>query len=299
MKRKVFLRPALSIIFGFIGIFIARGGTPPDIFAIVGEYFLFVAFLSFATLGFILPDIIVLAGNAGITVLAKQIAEIIVESRPRTINVPRVSFRRSKNGPKYTNPIVVDTSVLVDGRIIPLINLGFLYGTILVIPSVVEELHKLSDSADENKRIRGRRGLDFLGQLKKTRNTKIEVLRSEPKAKEVDYKIVELAKKTHGKLMTLDFNLNKVAKIRGVDVLNINDLTNSLKLQVQPKDVLTIKISGLGKEKGQGVGYLDDGTMIVVDSAGNLVGKKASVEVERVFQSSAGKMIFAKLPKTS
>lgn len=293
--RKVFLRPALAIIFGFIGLLVARSGTPPEIFDIVGDYFLAVAFLAFATFGFILPDIVVLAGNAGITALAKQIAEYISRPSSRSINVPRLSFRRGKKTVKYVNPIIVDTSALIDGRIVELSKSGFVFGTYLIIPSVIGELHRLADSADDNKRVRGRRGLDSLVAIQKSKKIKVEVLGSEPGEKDVDYKLITLAKKQKGRIMTVDFNLNKVASVRGVGVLNLNELASSLKTQALPRDVLKIKVSSVGRGKGQGVGYLADGTMVVVEDAALLQGKSVDVIVERVLATAAGNMIFAKV----
>lgn len=293
MKPKSFLRLALFIVFGFIGAFVARSGTPPDIFAITGGYFLLAAVLAFATLGFILPDVLELAGRAGIAVLAKQIADHIPTSAG---SVRNFSFRgRKKKNSGYVNPLIVDTSALIDGRLAEVAQTGFLFGTFLVIPSVIGELHKLSDSADDLKRAKGRRGLDILDGLKKNKKIKVEILGSEPKDLEVDDKLVSLARKLKGRLLTVDYNLNKVSKVRGVDILNVNELANAVKTAVLPKDSLDITVSAKGREKGQGVGYLQDGTMVVIENGVDLVGKDVRVEVQRVLQTAAGKMIFAKM----
>jgi len=296
VKPKSFLRLALFIVFGFIGAYVARYGTPPEIFALTGGYFLLAAVLAFATLGFILPDVLELAGKAGIAVLARQIAEVIQRSAAPSLSVSRFPFRRRKNSDKdrYVNPLLVDTSSLIDGRILEVCQTGFLFGTLLVMPSVIDELHKLSDSADLLKRKKGRRGLDVLAKLKKERKVKLELLKSEPKEKEVDSKLVSLARKLKGKILTVDYNLNKVANIRGVSILNINELANALKAAVMPKDVLDIVVLEKGREKDQGVGYLADGTMVVVEKGAGLEGKSVQVEVQRVFQTVAGKMVFAK-----
>ncbi len=298
MRPKSFLRLALFIVFGFIGAYVARSGTPPDIFAITGGYFLLAAVLAFATLGFILPDVLELAGRAGIAALARQIAELIPASRSQ-ISVSRFAFRRKKSADKekYVNPLLVDTSSLIDGRILEVAQSGFLFGTLLVMPSVIDELHKLSDSRDELKRKKGRRGLDILSKLKKDRKVRLELLRVDPKEKDVDAKLVTLARKLKGRILTVDYNLNKVASIRGVSILNINELANALKAAVMPKDVLELVVMEKGREKGQGVGYLPDGTMVVVEKGADLQGKSVQVEVQRVFQTAAGKMIFAKLIK--
>ena len=294
MKFKIFLRPALSIVFGFLGAFIGRSGTPPDIFAITGDYFVFVAFVAFAVLGFILPDIVELAGKAGIAVLAKQISERIQSASSSRLSVPRISLRRRQKNIKWENPMILDTSALIDGRIADVARTGFLYGTFLVIPSVISELHRLADSADDGKRTRGRRGLDSLVELQKHKKLKVVVLNNEPKADKVDDKLLAQAKKVKGKLVTVDFNLNKVGKVKGVGILNINELVSAVKTPVLPSEQLSIKVSSLGKEQGQGVGYLDDGTMVVVEDGAKLKGRKVKVSVHRVLQTAAGQMIFGK-----
>lgn len=294
MKPKFFLRPSIAIVFGFVGAYVARGGTPPEIFAIVGEYFLIVAFLSFATLGFILPDVLELAGKAGINALAKQLAELIPDPR----RVSGLRFRRKVAKVKRDEfGIVLDTSALIDGRIFDVVKSGFMSGKFVVLPSVISELHKLSDSYDEIKRGRGRRGLDVLREIQKTKGVKVELVKKDEGAGGADEKLVEWAKKTKSKLMTVDFNLAKVAKVRGIAVLNINELANALKTSVLPNDSLDIMISAKGREKDQGVGYLGDGTMVVVENGVDFTGKNVSVKVKKVIQTNAGKMIFAK--KTS
>ena len=293
MRSKVFLRPSIAIVFLFIGAYIARGGTPPEIFAVTGSYFTIIAALAFGTLGFILPDILELAGKAGITVLAHELAERI-PSRSSALR-SRFSFAgRKPKGKKYENPVVLDTSVLIDGRVLELVKTGFINVTFLVIPSVISELQRFADSPDDLRRIKGRRGLDVLSEIKKSKNSKLEVLKSEPADKEVDDKLVVLSKKLGAKLMTVDFNLNKVADIRGVKILNINQLTNALKTVVLPGEQLEVVIAEKGKEKSQGVGYLADGTMVVVERGSELVGNKEKVVVRKVIQTNAGKMIFAR-----
>lgn len=292
-KYRVFFRPSIAIVFGFIGAYVARGGTPPEIFAVVGDYFLIVAFLAFATLGFILPDVIELAGKAGINALAKQISERFPD--PRRVSSLRFSRRKSTKTRQHELPgILLDTSVLIDGRIVDIVQSGFLWGKFTVLPSVVVELHKLSDSFDEIKRGRGRRGLDVLREIQKARKVKVEMVRKDEGEGGADEKLVEYAKKKKAKLMTLDFNLMKVAKVRGVETMNINELANALKTSVLPNDRLNVLVSAKGREKGQGVAYLGDGTMIVVEDGVNFTGKNVAVKVKKVIQTNAGKMIFAK-----
>ncbi|MEK7581349.1 MAG: PIN domain-containing protein [Patescibacteria group bacterium] len=292
MKFKVFLRPSIAIVFAFVGVYVARGATPPEIFAITGDYFLIVAFLAFATLGFILPDILELAGKAGIAALAHQLAELLPSPR----EVSRIAFRRRT--PKYNkveNLIVVDTSVFIDGRILDIAKSGFINGKLLVLPSVVSEMQRLADSWEEIKRAKGRRGLDVLSGLQKMRSLKVDILKLEPKDKEVDDKLLAAARKHKAKLMTTDFNLNKVGKIRGVAVLNINELASALKAPVLPNERVSILISAKGKEEKQGVGYLSDGTMVVVEDGGSHKGRNVDVKIHKVIQTNAGKMIFARI----
>ena len=167
----------------------------------------------------------------------------------------------------------------------------------MIIPSVIGELHKLADSADDNKRVRGRRGLDILADLRKIKKVKVIIFDSEPDNQEVDNKLVTLTKRTKGRLITVDFNLNKVAKAKGVETLNINELANLIKTPLLPEDKLKIKVSALGKEKGQGVGYLDDGTMVVIEGGARLKGKVVTVNVHKILQTEAGQMIFSKPQK--
>ncbi len=291
MRFKVFLRPSIAIVFGFIGAFIARSGTPPEIFAVVGDYFLVIAFLAFVTLGFILPDVIELAGKAGINALARQIAEMIPDPR----KVSGIRFRGRTHRAKRNEPgIVVDTSVLIDGRVLDLVKSGFIWTKLLVLPAVVTELHKLSDSYDEIKRGKGRRGLDILREIQKSKKVKVEIVKKDNGVGSVDEKLVTYSDKTKSKLLTVDFNLIKVAKVQGVGVLNINELANALKTSVLPNDELDILISAKGKEKEQGVGYLGDGTMVVVEGGASFTGKNVHVLVKKVIQTNAGKMIFAR-----
>jgi len=290
MRYKFLIRPSLTVIFGFLGAFVARGGTPPEIFAITGSYFLIIATLAFGIFGFILPDIVELAGKAGIAALARQIAKYL----PRPHSVRRFSFRRKKKNPVYQNPLIIDTSALIDGRLKDVVKTGFVYGTFLVIPSIITELHSLADSHDNLKRSKGRRGLEALEALQKEKLVKVELLSQEPQEKAVDIKLIKLAKNIKGKIVTVDYNLNKVAKVKGVFSLNINELANALKTAVLPNDRLKVHIKNIGKERNQGVGYLEDGTMVVVEDGAGQKGQTVEVTVHRVLQTAAGKMIFAK-----
>ena len=202
-------------------------------------------------------------------------------------------FGGEKQGKKSYK--ILDTSVIIDGRIADIAETGFLDG-ILVIPSfVLRELQLVADSADSLKRNRGRRGLDILQRLQKVATLQIQIVEDDfPAVREVDLKLIELAKVYEGKIITNDFNLNKVAQLQGVEVLNINELANSLKPIVLPGETMRVFILKEGKEYNQGVAYLDDGTMVVVDNARKMIGKTIDVSVTSVLQTTAGKMIFGK-----
>jgi uncharacterized protein YacL len=190
---------------------------------------------------------------------------------------------------------VLDTSVIIDGRIADICETGFMDGTLVIPQFVLKELQLVADSSDSMKRNRGRRGLDILQKIQKMSG--LDVLVSDmdfPDVREVDLKLIELARTLQGKIVTNDFSLNKVAQLRGVEVLNVNDLANSLKPVVLPGEIMKVFILKEGKEYNQGVAYLDDGTMVVVDNARKLIGKTIDVVVTSVLQTTAGKMIFGR-----
>lgn len=191
---------------------------------------------------------------------------------------------------------ILDTSVIIDGRIADVAETGFLGGTIVIPQFVLTELQQVADSPDSSKRQRGRRGLDMLQRLRSNSNLDVQIVETDfPQVKEVDLKLIELGKQLEAVIVTNDFNLNKVSQLRGVQVLNINELANSLKPVVLPGEAMRVFILKEGKEANQGVAYLDDGTMVVVDNARRLIGKTADVAVTSVLQTTAGKMIFGRL----
>jgi len=202
-------------------------------------------------------------------------------------------FGGEKQGKKSYK--ILDTSVIIDGRIADIAETGFLDGIIVTPQFVLRELQLVADSADSLKRNRGRRGLDILQRLQKVATLTIQIVEDDfPAVREVDLKLIELAKLYEGKIITNDFNLNKVAQLQGVQVLNINELANSLKPIVLPGETMRVFILKEGKEYNQGVAYLDDGTMVVVDNARKMIGKTIDVSVTSVLQTTAGKMIFGK-----
>jgi len=190
---------------------------------------------------------------------------------------------------------ILDTSVIIDGRIADIAETGFLDGIVVTPQFVLRELQLVADSADSLKRNRGRRGLDILQRLQKVPSLQIPIVEDDfPSVRKVDLKLIELAKLYEGKIITNDFNLNKVAQLQGVQVLNINELANALKPIVLPGESMRVFILKEGKEYNQGVAYLDDGTMVVVDNARKMIGKTIDVWVTSVLQTTAGKMIFGK-----
>jgi len=206
--------------------------------------------------------------------------------------IPYVEFSKQLKG---TKPLVLDTSVIIDGRIADVCETGFIDGTLVIPQFVLKELQLVADSADSLKRNRGRRGLDILQRIQKMAG--VEVMISDmdfPDIREVDLKLIELGRALQGKIVTNDFNLNKVAQLRGVEVLNVNELANSLKPVVLPGETMKVFILKEGKEYNQGVAYLDDGTMVVVDNARRMISKTIDIVVTSVLQTTAGKMIFGR-----
>jgi uncharacterized protein YacL len=211
------------------------------------------------------------------------------------------SGRKKKGGEEETESDslttwkILDTSVIIDGRIADICQTGFLEGTIIIPQFVLEELQHIADSSDVLKRNRGRRGLDILNRIQKELAIKVDIYEGDfEEIQEVDSKLVKLAKLTGGVVVTNDFNLNKVCELQGVSVLNINDLANAVKPVVLPGEELNIQVIKDGKEHNQGIAYLDDGTMIVVEEGRDYIGKRIDVLVTSVLQTSAGRMIFAK-----
>jgi uncharacterized protein YacL len=189
---------------------------------------------------------------------------------------------------------ILDTSVIIDGRVADVCETGFLHGDLIIPRFVLEELQMIADSSDSNKRARGRRGLDVLNRIKKQSYVHIIIDDTDyPSLKEVDQKLIQMAKEKGHAILTNDFNLNKVAEVHSLQVLNVNRLANALKPIVLPGETMKVQIIKEGKEASQGVAYLDDGTMVVVDNGRKYIGKTLEVSVTSVLQTTAGRMIFA------
>jgi uncharacterized protein YacL len=201
-------------------------------------------------------------------------------------------FREESTGRSYK---ILDTSVIIDGRISDICDTAFIDGDLVVPQFILKELQLVADSAESVKRQRGRRGLDVLDQLQKSSRASVVITEVDfPEIKDVDSKLIELAKHMDAKIITNDFNLNKIAQLQGVAVLNINELANALKPVVLPGETINVFILKEGKEKDQGVAYLDDGTMVVVDNSRKMIGQNVEITVTSVLQTTVGKMIFGR-----
>ena len=213
--------------------------------------------------------------------------------------IPYVEFQKNTKGNK---PFILDTSVIIDGRIADVVETSLIDNRLIVPTFVVTELQRVADSADRGRRTRGRRGLDILNRLQNMANIDLQLDETElqeMKGQPVDLKLVTLAKHMEGKLVTNDYNLNKVARVQGVPVINLNDLAGAMKPIFLPGEHLEVDVVKVGEESGQGIGYLDDGTMVVIEGGRNHISERASVTVTSVLQNSAGRMIFGRYEYTT
>jgi uncharacterized protein YacL len=248
----------------------------------------------------VLNDSILLAGRSaqflkiGLPLIGAYIGLITGVSKSDVLDLQALGFvGRDKEDVVLEK--ILDTSVLIDGRIADIAEAGFLDGVLLIPQFVLHELQSVADAADSAKRNRGRRGLDVVQRLQKMPQVSVHLVNQDfPSVREVDLKLIELAKARPSKIVTNDFNLNKLAQVQGVEVLNINELANALRPVVLPGEAMRVFIIKEGKEYNQGVAYLDDGTMVVVDNARRLISKNIDITVTSVLQTTAGKMIFGK-----
>jgi len=210
--------------------------------------------------------------------------------------VPYVEFTRTTRGAR---PLLLDTSVIIDGRVVDIAKTGIFEGDLVVTRFVLDEVQTIADSADKLRRNRGRHGLDVLNRLKASDQVEVQIFDGDvsevAQSDEVDAKLVALAKHLEAVIVTNDYNLNKVAQLRGVSVLNINDLANALKPIVQAGEEMSVEVIKPGEQPGQGIGYLDDGTMVVVEQGREHIGRRVSIAVTSILQTSAGRMIFGRV----
>ena len=295
MAFKVGIRIVLAIIFAALGNLVAHSNIPPNAPFILPWYTIIFATVIFGAIGAFLPDLVGGLAKIGIARLAEAITSKIADqlSRPKNPFSKKNGKKNGANG--IVNPLILDTSAIIDGRFAEICQTGFIFGTLIIAPSVLRELQHIADSQDDLKRKKGRRGLEILNQLKKNNLISLKVLKEEPRNRDVDGKLVILAKTLKGRVVTTDYNLNKVASVSGVKVLNVNELANVVKTPLVPGEELQVEVVQQGKEKNQGVGYLADGTMIVVEDGEKYLGKSVHVRVARIIQTVAGRMIFAKV----
>ncbi|MBC2582530.1 PIN/TRAM domain-containing protein [Clostridium sp. DJ247] len=286
IERSMQKLPATEILFGVIGVIVGL--------AIAALFVNIIA--SIPVIGAVLAVFIavVMAALGGNIAIRKREELMTLFSN---IGMKKsASGKDKKNKPDYKGyPKVLDTSVIIDGRILDICQTGFIEGTLVIPNFVLEELRHIADSSDGLKRNRGRRGLDILNKIQKELDVDVQIYEKDfPDIAEVDSKLLKLAQAINGKVITNDYNLNKVAEFQGVPVLNINELANAVKPVVLPGEEMRIQIVKDGKESGQGVAYLDDGTMIVVEGGRRSIGETKDVVVTSVLQTAAGRMIFAR-----
>jgi uncharacterized protein YacL len=229
--------------------------------------------------------------------IADEVSKTLLTRLPNMVSRPKK--KKIKKAAKIDDAIFLDTSAIIDGRIFDVIDIGLMNGTVVLTPSILLELKHLADTQDTVKRMRGRKGLESLENLRKSKKIKVTVMTEEQEkphkdSKEVDEQLIKVAKFHKGKVITCDYNLEKKASIDGVTAINMNALANCLKVIAVPGESLHIKVSHQGKDPTQGVGYLDDGTMIVVEEGSEEIGKALDVVVARIIQTATGRILFAK-----
>ncbi len=229
----------------------------------------------------------------------KQVSKQVGKQIGKAVSSRRRKQENKETRKQKTNPsVILDTSVIIDGRLLDILKTGFLDAPLIVPQFVLDELQRIADSHNDLKRQRGRRGLEILDEMKRDKETNLSVetghAPSLRNGDDVDKQLVQMAKKMKAKIATVDYNLNKAASVSGITILNINELANAVKTTVLPGEKLNIRVVQKGKEEGQGVGYLRDGTMVVVEEGSSLVGQTVEVEVSRILQTAAGRMVFAK-----
>jgi uncharacterized protein YacL len=291
------LGASLGVLFIFFEMRLERaslkrliGAGAGSIFGILGalmiSHLLSITALDKVSLSFLQVTLLLLMAYVGL---------VLGANKGDLLNLSALGGLFSSEAKPKRNFKILDTSVIIDGRISDVCETGFVDGVLIVPQFVLRELQLVADSSDQFKRNRGRRGLDILHRMQKMGTIQVQLVEEDfPQMREVDMKLIELAKLFEAKIVTNDFNLNKVAQLQGVPVLNINELANALKPVVLPGEAMRVFILKEGKEYNQGVAYLDDGTMVVVDNAKKMISKTIDIAVTSVLQTTAGKMIFGK-----
>lgn len=296
---KIIARVVLAIVFAILGLLLASAlplASPFNlihsriIYALIGGLLGFLIFVPVTS--WIVKTTTRLSGQ-----LTRKIASEVINQFTHLTSSGLPFFSNlsdNKNTIKLSHPIILDTSAIIDGRILDIAKVRFISGVVLVPNFVLTELQGVADSSDILKRNRGRRGFEIIEALKKLPNIKLEIWERQVAGKNVDDQLIRLGKILKGKILTVDYNLNRVASVSSVDVLNVNELANAIKTIAIPGDRLSIKVMHIGKDKTQGVGYLEDGTMVVVEDGSSLLDQKAEAEVTKILQVPTGRMIFAK-----
>lgn len=289
IEKELSKIPALDVVIGSVGLIVG----------LIISYLitnLITNIIPFPLLGSIISTLLyIFMGYLGIKIATRKMVEL-----PNIQAIFKRNMPRDRNAKKQNHgiPKILDTSVIIDGRIADICKTGFVEGPLIIPGFVLEELRHIADSSDALKRNRGRRGLDILNLIQKELEIEVRMYEKDfPDIAEVDSKLLKLAQVLDGKVVTNDYNLNKVAEFQGVPVLNINELANAIKPVVLPGEEMYVQVVKDGKESGQGLAYLDDGTMIVVESGKRYIGQNIDVLVTSVLQTAAGRMIFAK-PKS-
>lgn len=298
MRLIFVLRLILAVIFGTLAVIYSElipplEGTNPFLIKVL------VTIASFGVGYLVFPSVARSIKLITLTLFNFVVHRVSFEVSNQILKLPRPVLPFGHPSPQVgsvsiTKPLILDTSAIIDGRVLDVAKAGFISGLILVPRFILTELQQVADSKDDLKRRRGRRGFEVVEDLKKVKGIKIEVWDKDQTGKTADDKLINLAKGLHGKILTTDFNLNKVASVSNIGVLNVNELSNALKTVSLPGEKLELKIVHLGKDSSQGVGYLPDGTMVVVSDASERIGQTIEVEVTKILQIPQGRMIFGK-----
>ncbi|MBI2593905.1 twitching motility protein PilT [Candidatus Daviesbacteria bacterium] len=302
-NAAIVLRIVLATVFALIAFIFSE--VVPDIPPFNRIFLRMVVTLWFGLMGYgLFPDLAQIVSTATIKFVNNFTSRLSLEITSQMMRIQRPhgglgggfsSVSPLGGSVSVNHPLILDTSAIIDGRILDIAKTHFLSGTILVPSFILTELQQVADSADYLKRSRGRRGFEIVDELKKVKGTRIEIWDKDTAGKNPDEKLIKLAKNLHGRLITTDYNLNRLATTSNITVLNINELANSVRAIAIPGESLKIKVVHLGKDAKQGVGYLPDGTMVVVEDGAELVGREIQTEVSRLIQVAAGRMIFVKL----
>ena len=301
MRMNIILRLILATVFALIAFIFSE--VVPDLPPIHKSILRVSITIWFGLLGYgLFPDIARTISSYSLNLMNAVTMRISTEvmnqlmriSKPQNVTAPFGSQQSAIGSVTLNQPMILDTSAIIDGRILDIAKTGFLHGTMLIPTFILQEMQQVADSSDYLKRSRGRKGFEIIEELKKIKSIRVEIWEKDVVAKAVDDKVIKLAKNLHGRIITTDYNLNRVASVQNVTVLNINDLSNAVKAVAIPGEKLTVKVVHIGKDPTQGVGYLQDGTMVVVENGAQLVGSDVKTEVTRLIQGSAGRMIFTK-----